>query len=81
MPHDNPAGGRRGVRTPRYTYVVDWMASRSAQRMLYDRIEDPYQLRDVAGERPEVVRRLSGELDQWLEATGDPWAVSPKAPR
>ena len=79
MPHDNPAEGRRGVRTSRYTYVADRMAGDSVQRTLYDRLEDPYQLRDIAGARPEVVRRLSGELDQWLEATGDPWILSAEA--
>jgi arylsulfatase A-like enzyme len=73
MPHDNPAGGRRGVRTARYTYVVERSVGPSAQRTLYDRLEDPYQLRDVAGERPEVQRQLNGELGQWLEAMGDRW--------
>ena len=65
------------MRTARYTYVVERGGDGSARCALYDRTEDPYQLRDVAGERPEVVRRLRGELRGWLEATGDRWRVSP----
>jgi len=45
----------RGVRTRRFTYVR-WL---SGSEELYDDVEDPYQLRDVAGDA-----RLSGVLDE-----------------
>ena len=73
MPYDEPAWGRRGVRTQRYTYVVKRMPVEPVERVLYDRLDDPYQLRNLVDERPEVVRRLTGELDAWLEMTDDPW--------
>jgi arylsulfatase A-like enzyme len=73
VPPDDPAWGRRGIRTERYTYVVDEMPGQPAAYALYDRLCDPYQLRNVVGERSDLVRRLTDELEQWLEATGDPW--------
>jgi arylsulfatase A-like enzyme len=73
VPHDNPAWGRRGVRTHRHTYVVTRMPGQPVDCVLYDRLDDPYQLRDVSDERPEVMRWLAGELDRWLARTDDPW--------
>ena len=45
--------------------------------LLFDLEKDPYQLRDVVEERPEVVKELAAELNGWLEKTGDPWAKKP----
>jgi hypothetical protein len=41
--------------------------------VLYDRVDDPYQLREISANRPDVVHRLADELKVWLERTGDPW--------
>jgi hypothetical protein len=63
--------GRRGVRTPRYTFLVE---RRDGQRtVLFDNEKDPYQMRNIAGERPALVAELARELNGWLERTGDPW--------
>jgi arylsulfatase A-like enzyme len=75
-----PAYGRRGVRTDRYTLVVSRPPAAAGrppgpQRIeLYDRIADPAQLTNVADRQSEVVRRLlSDDLAPWLRRTGDPW--------
>lgn len=47
----------RGLRTARWTYV-HWIDGR---KELYDRARDPHQLRNLAGKRPEVQRRLAAQ--------------------
>jgi arylsulfatase A-like enzyme len=76
MPYGEPALGRRGVRTGRYTLVVERSADGPPTTRLYDREIDPYQLQDVAAEQPEVVERLlAHELEPFLERQGDPWLL------
>ena len=41
---------------------------------LHDNREDPYQLMNVAEDRPKVVKRImEEELVPWLKKTRDPW--------
>ncbi|MBT5875589.1 MAG: sulfatase [Candidatus Latescibacteria bacterium] len=68
-----PEGGLRGVRTRRYTFVIDRDRGRPDRYVLHDNQSDPYQLENVADERPETVRELVQELNGWLAKTGDPW--------
>jgi arylsulfatase A-like enzyme len=59
----------RGVRTKRYTYCR-WL---SGEEELYDNIEDPYQMKNLAlssGE-PAVLKRLSGRLKDLLAEAHD----------
>ena len=71
--------GRRGVRTHRYTFMLDrgWHtkdAPKDLSIVLYDRKNDPYQTRNVADENPELVKELIvNELIPWLKHTKDPW--------
>ncbi len=74
VPCEQPALGRRGVRTPRHTLVVDRMPDQKKETTLYDNVADPYQLNNIAADQPEVVRRLiRQELLPWLRRTNDPW--------
>jgi N-acetylglucosamine-6-sulfatase len=74
VPVGQPALGRRGVRTDRYTLIVTRPEGKPEQVELYDRQSDPAQLRDVAGMRRDVVAGLRREeLDPWLARTRDPW--------
>lgn len=63
----------RGIRTARYTMAVT--GNRKPPRtLLFDNDADPYQLHDLAGSRPELVRQLfNDELEPWLRRTRDPW--------
>ena len=83
MTPDWPGGGRRGLRTHRYTFVIQRRkgVERAASPfkieeetyILHDNQRDPYQIRNVADENPTVVKELTNELNHWLEKTKDPW--------
>ena len=71
--------GYRGLRTSRYTYVVDrGREGEYMKRYLYDNQEDPYQLEPViavnAGEN-EIMQRLDRELKEWLSKMHDPFRL------
>ena len=64
--------GKRGLRTDRYTFVVDIQDGKVTERILFDRRLDPYEMKNIAGEEPGLVERLEKKLKQWLKKTGDP---------
>lgn len=69
---ENPAGGKRGLRTHRHTFVA--IREGGEERcILHDNERDPYQLADIAPENPDLIADLRTEMNQWLEKTGDPW--------
>ncbi len=63
---------RRGVRTDRYTFVVI-RHSHGDEFILHDNLNDPYQLKNIAGKEPGVVSQLKRELNSWLRKTNDHW--------
>ena len=66
--------GRRGVRNHRYTLVVNRPKGKPETVVLRDRQEDPFQMKNYAADRPEVVRALRDEqLTPLLRRIGDPW--------
>jgi len=74
IPCEQPSLGRRGVRTPQYTLVVDQMPRKDEQLLLYDNAADPHQLKNIAQEQPKLADQLiREELVPWLRRTGDPW--------
>jgi arylsulfatase A-like enzyme len=76
IPYGRPDLGRRGVRTHRYTLSVEKETGGEVTTTLFDNVEDPYQLENVADSRPEVVEELvENELKPWLRRAGDPWLV------
>jgi arylsulfatase A-like enzyme len=70
----DPARGGRGVRTHSHTLRINRAADGTETVILHDRKADPYQFKNVAAEKPEVVKELrEKELRPWLEKIGDPW--------
>jgi arylsulfatase A-like enzyme len=70
---DSPDRGARGVRTGRYTYIVQKKPNETAE-FVYDRTRDPYQLNGRPADVPSGVRDgLRSELNGWLSKTNDPW--------
>lgn len=67
----SPAG-LRGIRDGRYVYVADIRDSRIVVELLFDRIEDPYQMSNIAEDRPGLVRKYRKLLKRHLEKTSDP---------
>jgi hypothetical protein len=71
--------GYRGVKTDRYTYVVDrGRKGKYLKRYLYDNKSDPYQLNPViieSGQRNEIIDQLEIELQEWLHKMKDPFPL------
>jgi len=77
-PEGDPAWGRRGVRTHRYTLSINKAPDEPTSCVLYDRQTDPYQTTNIAAESPDVVARLiNDELKPWLGHTRDPFGIPP----
>ncbi|WP_168120305.1 sulfatase [Paenibacillus sp. HB172176] len=72
--------GWRGVRTSRYTYVVDkgYFAGSETRRLLYDLADDPFQMKPVslksATEHP-VAQLLEVRLREFLDETRDSFSL------
>jgi arylsulfatase A-like enzyme len=74
IPYAKPAGGKRGVRTKRHTLVISRRDGNSDELLLSDNIADPYQLKNIAADEPNIVKQLTrDELEPWLRKTNDPW--------
>lgn len=69
----------RGVRTERHTYARD----RGGGWLLYDNVEDPYQLENRIADPAyaDVRGRLEDELSAWLHRVGDPFAAGSEVVR
>ncbi|RLD31288.1 MAG: sulfatase, partial [Bacteroidetes bacterium] len=74
MKPGQPESGRRGVRTENYTLVIDKTPNSTEEIILHDNRKDPYQMKNIAKEYPELVKELiHNELIPWLEKTNDPF--------
>ena len=69
-PESNGFG--RGLHGRRYTFILS-AAQNTTAYYLYDRLEDPYELHNAAGENEEMVQYYLGLLKEKLEEIGDPF--------
>ena len=71
--------GYRGLRTKRYTYVVNrGPEGKNLKRLLYDNGTDPYQLNPVEATHAnenQIMAKLDSELQQWLDKMNDPFLL------
>lgn len=77
---DNPETGWRALRTRQYTFVVRRTDEGRRYYVLFDNLNDPYQMKPRTaseGEDP-LMNKLWDELKRWLEKTNDPWVRSEK---
>jgi uncharacterized sulfatase len=70
------AWGQRGVRTRRYTMVIEKKEGQPDTYTLFDNQNDPYQLNEISATRPDIIAELTVELEKWLQAHNDPWLNS-----
>lgn len=70
VPSD-PSSGKRGVRTSRYTYVVEVEKGIRKQEWLFDRLADPAQMHNLAKEEPVRCDSLQTVLKDLLTQTND----------
>lgn len=66
--------GWRGWRTERYTYAVRFEGGKVAERKLYDRMVDPFQMQNVADVQVKVVQKMHRALGERLKQIDDPIA-------
>ena len=72
-PTGKPQWGQRGIRTHQYTLMISKMPEKPIKHTLHDNKKDPYQLKNITAEMPEVVKELTSEMETWLKKTNDPW--------
>ncbi len=75
--------GNKAARTYAFGEIKDWIAVSDGhfrlirsldgqQTLLFDERQDPENLTDLSKTNPEVVKRLSQAVDEWLQQTGKP---------
>ena len=65
--------GRRGLRTERYTFVLERKPGKPETVTLFDRQADPNQMKNIAADQPELVKEFRAKLEIKLRAISDPW--------
>ena len=71
---DNHTTGYRGLRTSSHTFAVHATNGKIDETVLYDRTKDPYQMDNIAGQSPRLVRQFNKQLKAWLLHTNDSFA-------
>lgn len=73
--HSSPGEGRRGIRTLTHTYVVCLNDGGQAGilRYLYDDVNDPFQMNNLAGKNLAIEREMDSMLIRELNEDGDPF--------
>lgn len=68
-----PASGHRGIRTYKNTYVITVDDADRVRKFLYDNVNDPYQMVNLAGTDSQTEQKLNTRLLEALKAKKDPW--------
>ena len=69
----NPQIDARGIKNKQYTFVTLRNAHGDESYILHDNLKDPYQIKNIAEENIDVVKKLRQRLDEWLYKTNDLW--------
>lgn len=67
--------GARGIRTPSHTYVIRRAAGEPDEYLLYNRADDPSELRNSISSEPDVAAHHHRLLKELLVTTQDPWSL------
>ncbi len=73
---DKEAWGKRGLRTLRYTMMIEKVEGQAPTQTLFDNVKDPYQLTNIASTRSDIIAKLTTELEKKLQENNDPWLNS-----
>ncbi len=77
IPYGEPSFGKRGVRIKTHTLVIDRQDGQPLKYTLYDNVNDPYQMKNIAKDNmPLIDKLIKEELTPWLEKTGDSWRAT-----
>lgn len=74
LKYDAPEYGKRGVRTSIHTLSIEIYQETGIDMVLFDNVNDPYQMVNIAGESRALIKQLViDELVHWLKISHDPW--------
>lgn len=69
-------GGMRGLRNDRYTFVIERNKKGDVVRnRLFDNQKDPYQLANIAEEKPDLVEEFTSQVFNKMKEINDPWIL------
>lgn len=67
-------GNMRGLRTNRYTFVLAKSPKKGiTKQLLFDNQEDPFQMKNIVSEHPELIKSFTNKLIMRLIEIKDPW--------
>lgn len=67
-------GGMRGLRSDRYTFVIQRNNSgETTNTILFDNNNDPFQMKNIASEYPSLVDKFEHQIFEKLADINDPW--------
>lgn len=68
-----PESGHRGIRTTKNTYVITVDDADRVRKLLYDNVNDSYQMTNLAGKDLGIEQKLHVQLIEALKEKKDPW--------
>ena len=71
--YGQPDMGRRGIRTSRYTLMMEKSENKITANELYDNLNDPYQMDNLSTKRSELLSEMKKILKAELKKRNDPW--------
>lgn len=70
----NEPKGKRGIRTDRYTFVLERNSKGDTiSKILHDNKLDPFQLKNIAEENLDLLEEFQNKLSSKLKEINDPW--------
>ncbi len=72
MNYKRPEVGARGIRTMKYTMSMNYTREGIMDTVLYNNVEDPFQVMNIADKSPELVSSLVEKLKMEMKKIGDP---------
>jgi len=71
---DSALGGMRGLRNDHYTFVIERNNEGEVTKsILFDNVNYPFQLKNIADENPQLVKKFDKQIFKKLEEINDPW--------
>ena len=67
--------GWRGLRGKRYTFAIKVENGTITETVLFDRSDDPYELKNIVTENPDLELKFKKLLRKWLDRTNDSFAM------
>lgn len=64
--------GVRGIRSLKYTFALEYDKGEVVKTTLFDNINDPFQLTNIAEQTPKLCEKLTKKISEMFKEMGDP---------